>query len=97
MSSNPLDDTDEHRLSAIRERAYHMWEKEGRPHGRDDEFWERASELVGMEESGKSGQVPVEAPRVEEAAIQENLGEFPGTQVDQGERLQTPSRKAKTK
>ena len=97
MSSNPLDDTDETRLKAIRERAYHLWESEGRPHGREAEFWERASELVGMEESGMAGQIPVEAEHVEEASIQENLGEFPGPQADQGERLQTPSRKAKTR
>jgi hypothetical protein len=95
MSSNPLDDTDATRLHAIRERAYHMWENEGRPHGREAEFWERASELVGMEESGKAGQIPVEPERVEEAAIQENLGEFPGRQADQGERLQTPLRRAR--
>ena len=30
---------DEHR---IKERAYHLWVKEGSPHGRHDEFWERA-------------------------------------------------------
>ncbi len=94
MSSNPLDDTDETRLRRIRERAYHMWENEGRPHGREVEFWERATELVGMEESGLSGQIPVEEERPEEASIQENLGEFPGLQTDQGERAATPSRKA---
>lgn len=32
------DDTEHH----IRERAYALWEKEGSPHGRDAEFWERA-------------------------------------------------------
>ena len=26
----------------IKERAYHLWEKEGSPHGRHEEFWERA-------------------------------------------------------
>ena len=26
----------------IRERAYHLWQKEGSPEGRDQEFWERA-------------------------------------------------------
>lgn len=26
----------------IRERAYHLWLNAGRPHGRDQEFWERA-------------------------------------------------------
>lgn len=27
---------------AIRERAYNIWEREGRPHGRDFEHWVRA-------------------------------------------------------
>ena len=97
MSSNPLDDTDETRLRHIRERAYHLWENDGRPHGRDSEYWERARELVGMEESGNYGQIPVEAERPEEADIQENLGEFPGRQSDQGEREVTPSRQNRKK
>ena len=28
---------------AIRERAYYLWEQDGRPHGRDMEFWSRAA------------------------------------------------------
>ena len=32
----------EHR---IRERAYHLWEAAGRPHGRGHEFWEEAVRL----------------------------------------------------
>lgn len=28
--------------AAIRERAYDIWEREGRPHGRDFEHWVRA-------------------------------------------------------
>jgi hypothetical protein len=90
MSNNPLDETDEAHLHRVRERAYHLWEAEGRPHGREAEFWERASELVGMEESGKTGQIPVREEIPEEAALEENLGEFPGRQTDQGDRLQTP-------
>ena len=30
----------------IKERAYHIWEAEGRPHGRDREHWERASREI---------------------------------------------------
>jgi hypothetical protein len=30
----------------IRERAYHIWEASGRPSGRDEEFWQRACEMV---------------------------------------------------
>ena len=56
-SSNPLafDPDREHR---VRERAYHLWEADGKPHGRDIEYWERARELVGMEESAGSGLLP---------------------------------------
>ena len=28
---------------AIRERAYYLWEQDGRPHGRDIEYWGRAA------------------------------------------------------
>ncbi len=101
---NPLspDPGREHR---VRERAYHLWEAEGRPHGRDVEYWERARELVGMEESAGSGLLPnpatsPDSPRetgIEEASIQENLGEFPDRFADQGEKTATPKAKPKTR
>ena len=102
MTSNPLDDTDEGRQQRIRERAYHLWEADGRPHGRQEEFWERARELVGIEESAGAAELPNPASLpgadpdrsqvIEEASIQENLGEFPDRFADQGERTPTPSR-----
>ncbi len=96
---NPLDDQDEGYLRRVRERAYHLWEADGQSHGRDQEYWERAVRLVGMEESGNSGQLPnpgTEATTpfsgpIEEASIQDNLGEFPDRSSDQGEHAQTPS------
>ena len=101
---NPLavDPEREHR---VRERAYLLWEADGKPHGRDVEYWERARELVGMEESAGSGQLPnpqshTESARetgVEEASIQENLGEFPDRFADQGEVQQTPVPKRKSR
>lgn len=100
MSDNPLDATPE-REARIRERAYHLWEADGRPHGRDVEFWERARELVGMEEAAGAGRLPNPETRhelipgvtVEEASIQENLGEFPDRVTDQGDWRQTPMTK----
>src|SRR5689334_1637237 len=96
--ANPMavDPDYEHR---VRERAYHLWESEGKPHGRDVEFWERARELVAIEESAGAGQLPNPSrkPRsrretgVEEAEIQQNLGEFPDRFADQGEVQQTPT------
>jgi hypothetical protein len=34
----------------IRERAYRLWEEEGRPEGREHEHWTRASDLIHAEE-----------------------------------------------
>ncbi|MBW4022681.1 MAG: DUF2934 domain-containing protein [Proteobacteria bacterium] len=101
MADNPLkfDADREHR---IRARAYHLWETEGKPEGRAVEFWERAAELVGMEDSGLTGQIenpiaagidPTAPTNVEEAEIQQNLGEFPDRLADQGEWQQTPKAK----
>jgi hypothetical protein len=33
----------------IREQAYHLWVKEGRPHGRHDEHWKEAARLLAGE------------------------------------------------
>jgi hypothetical protein len=41
---------------AIRQRAYHIWEREGRPQGRDFEHWVRAQvELLAEATKGNSG------------------------------------------
>lgn len=98
MLNNPLHD-DPQREQRVRERAYHLWEADGKPHGRDVEYWQRARELVAMEENADAGRLPnpqnhPDSPRetgVEEAEIQENLGEFPDRFADQGEWQQTPA------
>ncbi|MBV8094631.1 MAG: DUF2934 domain-containing protein [Acetobacteraceae bacterium] len=101
MSDNPLVMSPE-REQRIRERAYHLWEQEGRPEGRETEFWERAEYLIGMEENAGAAQLPnpvsqhdpVPGVVVEEAQIQENYGEFPDRLTDQGEWRQTPMTRA---
>ncbi len=98
MSDSPFDDSPAHE-ARIRERAYALWEQDGRPHGRADEFWERARELIGMEDSAGAGLLPnpqtvgeiIPGVVVDEAALQENLGEFPSLMTDQGDRAQTPA------
>lgn len=102
MSDNPLEN-DPARDERIKQRAYHLWEADGSPHGRDAEYWERARELVGMEASTGFGQLPNPATLpgadpnrtepVEEAFIQENLGEFPDRFADQGEAQPFPMAK----
>ncbi len=104
MARNPLV-TDPAREQRVRERAYHLWEADGKPHGRDVEFWERARQLIAMEESAGSGLLPnpqttPNAPRVtgiEQAELQDNLGEFPDRLADQGEVKPTPTPKRRSR
>jgi hypothetical protein len=48
----------------IRQRAYEIWEREGRPHGRDDEHWRMAVDELAEESSGASVTQAVPAARV---------------------------------
>ncbi|HEX3351101.1 MAG TPA: DUF2934 domain-containing protein [Acetobacteraceae bacterium] len=105
MSDNPLDPSPEFE-SRVRERAYLMWEQEGRPEGRDQEYWERARELEAMtahpdaallpNPKTEYGEPPPPEP-VEEAEIMENYGEFPDRLTDQGEHLSTPMPKERAR
>ena len=97
MSDNPLETSPE-RETRIRDLAYQMWEADGCPYGRQDEYWERAKELVGMADNPGAGLLPnpatlnepIPGVTVEEASIQKNLGEFPDRFTDQGEWRETP-------
>lgn len=97
MSDNPLETTPETE-ARIKERARSLWEADGSPAGREDEYRERADELVRMEMAGTPGQLPnpltldepIPGVVVEEAAIQANYGEIPGHLTDQGDVRQTP-------
>lgn len=52
--------TDEDRDRLVRERAYAIWEREGRPLGRDDEHWRMAEDELGL-----AGEDPPPSPRSE--------------------------------
>jgi hypothetical protein len=104
IPQNPLEPYDEATAQRIRERAYHLWEADGRPENRAEEYWERAETLTRMEEAPHAGELPNPASLpgadperagivVDEAELEENLGEFPGRFTDQGEAKPTPSRK----
>lgn len=56
-----MDDFDER----VRHRAYRLWVEEGCPEGRSEAHWDKARELVKIEESKKAAAKPV--PRPEEA------------------------------
>jgi hypothetical protein len=90
----------------IAERAHRFWEEEGHPHGRADDHWALAREAIALEDAGGGATLPnpaadhpaTEEPAqpIEEAFIQENLGEFPNALTDQGEREQTPEVRPRT-
>ena len=43
----------------VRLRAYRLWEKDGRPHGRNDEYWRLALEQIQEENrTGAENQAP---------------------------------------
>jgi hypothetical protein len=51
------------RESRIRERAYALWEKEGSPDGRHEEFWARAENLEDEYDSLPHAPAEPEAPK----------------------------------
>jgi hypothetical protein len=81
-----MDDFDER----VKERAYRLWVEEGCPEGRSEIHWDKARELVAIEQNQKLATKP--APRgeqgrgepVEPIEAVRNAGEFP-TLTDQGE------------
>ena len=89
-----MDDFDER----VRQRAYRLWVEEGCPEGRSDIHWDKARELVAIEDNQKLTTKPV--PRDDEASGEpvepigavENAGEFP-TLTDQGEGVAAPKRR----
>ena len=99
MSDNPLDPSPEHQARA-KQLAEELWRADGSPSGRMDDYMERADELARMEAAGPAGLAPnpmtlnesIPGVVVEEASIQENLGEFPAADNlgDQGRWRETP-------
>lgn len=84
----------------VRERAYTLWQEEGCPEGRAAEHWEKARELVAIEDNIDLTLKPVPKPDelgpygepAEPLAPAENTGEAP-TMVDQGEEETIPHRR----
>ena len=71
----------------VRRKAYELWQSEGGPHGRAEDHWRIAAELVAEEIARSRTDLPYAEPGdapVEQAALLYNLGEFPEL-TDQGE------------
>lgn len=87
MNRKEFETLDEH----VEAKAARMWSEAGSPDGGPARFMDQARELVAMEEVALPGLDPKDAaePMVEEASIQDNLGEFP-TLRDQGDEMTFP-------
>jgi len=95
---NPLAPSPAH-LGRIRARAEELWDSEGQPAGQFATYLERAAALDALQTD-----CPVLLPNplvtpprptaqstlIEQAALQENLGEFPALFTDQGDTMPTP-------
>lgn len=88
------------REQRIRERAYRMWLDEGRPEGRAADHWDKASELVAIEENYRDTLKPNPTEAYENSPTGEpvepelaarNMGDLP-TLTDQGEEITYPDR-----
>lgn len=88
----------------IRERAYQLWEREGRPEGREAAHWDMAKEQIAIEDFQRSATKPNPVAQghvyadqvgtVEPLEAVENAGEFP-TLTDQGEGRPGPARRGR--
>jgi hypothetical protein len=84
----------------VRDRAYKLWQEEGCPEGREHVHWEKARELVAIEDNIDVTLKPIPHPDefgphgepVEPLAPAENTGDNP-TMVDQGEEETIPRRR----
>ena len=80
MSESSQENTrdSEHR---IRERAYHLWQADGCPEGRAQEYWERAQASINDEDSEERAPsvTPGEVPQADVAAERE-IAERAGNQ-----------------
>ncbi len=89
------------REERIRRKAYLLWEADAVRMGAIRSSGERAEFLVRLEDDKGAGLQPnpladdgaSQSGVVEEAEIQDNLGEFPNRLTDQGERRTTPMTK----
>src|SRR5262249_27338013 len=52
--SAPSDSEAEPREQKIPRRAYELWEQDGRPDGRDDDYWHRAEREIAAESADQS-------------------------------------------
>lgn len=83
----------------VRQRAYEIWQREGRPEGRSEENWTLAKEEIAIEDNqqqamepnpvSQDGDVASHSEPVEPASSMAILGDMPGLR-DQGDEQPAP-------
>lgn len=72
----------------IAKKAHELWEAEGRPHGRDQDHWDSAKEIIALHDSQAATLLPRDTgstDAVEEMSVSvDNEGQAPGL-TDTGE------------
>lgn len=104
MDKPGLHEIADHHNPRVMQRAKALWQEDGSPADRLEDYVERARELIAIEINGATATIPLaKAMRklgphgepIEEAEIAiGNQGEFP-TLTDQGEEPMFPAREAK--
>jgi hypothetical protein len=77
----------------VRDKAYELWEADGRPHGREEFHWAQAREIIAIKDSNESTFLSLEASLrdpAEPTVAFENQADLPDM-ADQGESQPGPS------
>ena len=84
MSDDPQKNSSD-RENRIRERAYHLWEADGRPEGREQVYWEHAEAMISKEESEEQRGAPEERTIVTAWIISDRCSPLLGAVVGEPE------------
>lgn len=97
------EESNAHYQQRLRDRARRLWDSEGRPSGREEQYLEKAREALAIEDNPRGATEPVEGSgdRVihqggEPPEALENQGEFSGL-ADQGEDSPVPPRRGQAR
>lgn len=74
----------------IRSRAYEIWEKEGRPSGRERQHWEQAQREVARDAAGEAGETAPGEVRAEEHRAKARSSRDAGALNSSGEQGKAP-------
>ncbi|WP_406807246.1 DUF2934 domain-containing protein [Burkholderia semiarida] len=72
----------EDRETQVRERAYRLWQADGAPDGRADEYWQRAEQQLDAEGSGADGRAGQTADSPAEQSAKRRIPGEPLQDVD---------------